>query len=239
VEIFNIWFWFLFLIIDLTLAVLMYRLWGKKGLYVLIAASIIAANIQVVKTVQLFGLVATLGNVLYGSIFFATDVLSEVYGRKSARRGVWLGFSALILMAIWMQLALIFIPDASDFAQDSMVTIFGLMPRIAAGSLTAYLLSQHHDIFAFHYWKDRTGGKYLWLRNCASTAVSQAIDSVVFCSIAFIGVFAWPVFFEILLTTYFLKFIVMLVDTPFIYWAKRFSNTVLAREQQESLVEGQ
>jgi len=144
----------------------------------------------------------------------------------------------MILMGIWIQLALIFIPDASDFAQDSMVTIFGLMPRIVAGSLIAYLLSQHHDIFAFHYWKDRTGGKYLWLRNCASTTISQAIDSVVFCSIAFIGVFDWPVFFEILLTTYFLKFIVMLVDTPFIYWAKRFSNTVLAHEQQESLVEG-
>jgi uncharacterized integral membrane protein (TIGR00697 family) len=239
VEIFNIWFWFLFLIIDLTLAVLMYRLWGKKGLYVLITASIIAANIQVVKTVQLFGLAATLGNVLYGSIFFATDVLSEVYGRKSARRGVWLGFSAMILFTIWMQLALIFIPDISDFTQGSLVTIFGLMPRIAAGSLAAYLLSQHHDIFAFHYWKDRTGGKYLWLRNCASTAVSQAIDSVVFCSIAFIGVFDWPVFFEILLTTYFLKFVVMLIDTPFIYWAKSFSKTVLAREQQESLVEGQ
>ena len=238
-EIFNIWFWFLFLIIDLTLAVLMYRLWGKKGLYVLIGASIIAANIQVVKTVQLFGLVATLGNVLYGSIFFATDVLSEVYGRKSARRGVWLGFSALILMVIWMQLGLIFIPDASDFSQGSLATIFGLLPRIAAGSLAAYFLSQHHDIFAFHYWKDRTGGRYLWLRNCASTAVSQAIDSVVFCSIAFIGVFTWPVFFEILLTTYFLKFVVMLVDTPFIYWAKSFSNKVLTREQQESLVEGQ
>jgi uncharacterized PurR-regulated membrane protein YhhQ (DUF165 family) len=47
------------------------------------------------------------------------------------------------------------------------------------------------------------------------------------------------VFFEILLTTYLLKFVVMLVDTPFIYWARSFSNTVLAREQQESLVEGQ
>jgi uncharacterized integral membrane protein (TIGR00697 family) len=239
VETFNIWFWFLFLIIDLTLAVLMYRLWGKKGLYVLIAASIIAANIQVVKTVQLFGLVATLGNVLYGSIFFATDVLSEIYGRKSARKGVWLGFSAMILITVWMQLALIFIPDASDFAQGSLETIFELMPRIAAGSLAAYLLSQHHDIFAFHYWKDRTGGKYLWLRNCASTAVSQAIDSIVFCAVAFIGVFTWPVFFEILITTYFLKFLVMLVDTPFIYWAKSFSKTVLAREKQESLVEGQ
>ncbi len=115
----------------------MYRLWGKKGLYIIIAASIIVANIQVVKTVQLFGLVATLGNVLYGSLFFTTDVLSEVYGKKSARRGVWLGFCAMILMTIWMQLALRFVPDASDCAQGSIETIFGLMPRIAAGSLIA------------------------------------------------------------------------------------------------------
>ena len=214
----------------------MYRLWGKKGLYIIIAASIIVANIQVVKTVQLFGLVATLGNVLYGSLFFATDVLSEVYGKKSARRGVWLGFCAMVLMTIWMQLALKFVPDASDFAQGSIETIFGLMPRIAAGSLIAYLLSQHHDVFAFHYWKGKTKGKYLWLRNCASTTVSQAIDSVVFCAIAFIGVFPWSVLVEILLTTYFLKFLVMLFDTPFIYWAKSFSKEVIAKEEKESLI---
>ncbi len=215
----------------------MYRLWGKKGLYIIIAASIIVANIQVVKTVQLFGLVATLGNVLYGSLFFATDVLSEVYGKKSARRGVWLGFCAMMLMTIWMQLALRFVPDASDFAQGSIETIFGLMPRIAAGSLIAYLLSQHHDVFAFHYWKGKTKGKYLWLRNCASTAVSQAIDSIVFCAIVFIGVFPWSVFVEILLTTYFLKFLVMLFDTPFIYWARSFSKKVIVKEEAESLIE--
>lgn len=215
----------------------MYRLWGKKGLYIIIAASIIVANIQVVKTVQLFGLVATLGNILYGSLFFATDVLSEVYGKQSARRGVWLGFCAMILMTIWMQLALRFIPDASDFAQGSMETIFGLMPRIAAGSLIAYLLSQHHDVFAFHYWKGKTKGKYLWLRNCASTTVSQAIDTILFVSIAFLGVFPSSVFFQILLTTYFLKFLVMLVDTPFIYWARSFSNRVIVKEKEESLLE--
>jgi len=215
----------------------MYRLWGSKGLYTIIAASIIVSNIQVVKTIQLFGLVATLGNVLYGSIFFATDVLSEVYGKKSARRGVWLGFCAMVLMTIWMQLALRFVPDASDFAQGSLETLFGLMPRIAAGSLIAYLLSQHHDVFAFHYWKDKTKGKYLWLRNCASTTVSQAIDTVVFCGIAFIGVFPWSVWVQILLTTYFLKFLVMLVDTPFIYWAKSFSKKVMVKEEEESLIE--
>ena len=99
---FNNLLWIGFILIDLSLAILIYRFFGKSGLYALIIASVITANIQVVKTVQLFGLVATLGNVLYGSIFFTTDVLSEVYGKKAARRGVWLGFIGMALMTLWM-----------------------------------------------------------------------------------------------------------------------------------------
>ena len=234
---FNNLLWVGFVLIDLGLAVIIYRFFGKFGLYALIVASVITANIQVVKTVQLFGMVATLGNVLYGSIFFTTDVLSEIYGKKAARRGVWLGFIGMALMTLWMQFGLKFIPDASDFAQSSMVTIFGLMPRVAAGSMVAYLLSQHHDIFAFHFWKDKTGGKALWLRNCASTMVSQAIDSVIFCTIALWGLFDINIWLQILATTYFLKWFVAVIDTPFIYLAKRLSKTVVAKESAITLVE--
>ncbi|MBN1862642.1 MAG: queuosine precursor transporter, partial [Dehalococcoidales bacterium] len=155
---FNNLLWVGFIFIDLGLVTLIYRFFGKTGLYVVIVASVIVANIQVVKTVAIFGLVATLGNVIYGSIFFATDILSEVYGKQTARRGVWFGFIGMALATLWMQLGLTFIPDASDFAQDSLVTIFGLMPRIAAGSVTAYLVSQHHDIWAFLFWKKKTQG---------------------------------------------------------------------------------
>ncbi|KKK89053.1 hypothetical protein LCGC14_2736970, partial [marine sediment metagenome] len=213
----NVWWWFLFLAVELVIAMSMFRLWGKKGLYVALAASIIVANIQVIKTVNLFGMVATLGNIIYASVFFCTDVLSEVYGKKAARKGVWLGFAALIIMVVEMQLALLFIPHAFDFAQDSLQTIFGLMPRIAIASLVAYLLSQHHDVWAFHFWKGKTGGKYLWFRNNASTMVSQAIDSLVFCAIAFIGVFDWNTWLQILASTYILKWVVAAIDTPFIY----------------------
>lgn len=234
---FNNLLWFGFILIDLSLAVLLYRLFGKFGLYTLIIASIITSNIQVLKTVQLFGLVATLGNVLYSSIFFATDILSEVYGKKAARRGVWLGFAGMVLMTLWMQIALRFIPDISDFAQGSLVTIFSLLPRIAAGSLIAYLISQHYDILAFHFWKNKTKGKFLWLRNNASTMVSQAIDSVIFTTIALWGLFDTNTWLQILVTTYFLKWIVALIDTPFIYLAKKFSPTVVARESNITLIE--
>ena len=218
---FNSLLWIGFILLDLGLVILIYRFFGKTGLYVVIVASIITANIQVVKTVEVFGFVATLGNVLYGSIFFATDILSEVYGRKAARRGVWLGFIGMLLMALWMQIGLRFIPHASDFAQGSLSTIFGLMPRIAAGSMVAYLVSQHHDIWAFLYWKKRTKGRFLWLRNNASTMASQAIDSIIFCSIALWGLYDTNTWLQILVSTYVMKLIVAAVDTPFLYLAKK------------------
>ena len=218
---FNNLLWVGFILLDLGLVTLIYRFFGKTGLYVVIVASIITANIQVVKTVEIFGFVATLGNVLYGSIFFATDILSEVYGKKAARRGVWLGFIGMLLMTLWMQLGLRFIPHASDFAQGPLSDIFGLMPRIAAGSMVAYLVSQHHDIWAFLYWKKRTKGRLLWLRNNASTMVSQAIDSIIFCSIALWGLYDTDTWLQILVSTYVMKLIVAAVDTPFLYLAKK------------------
>ena len=227
---FNSLLWVGFILLNLGLVTLIYRFFGKTGLYVVIVASVIIANIQVVKTVEIFGLVATLGNVIYGSIFFATDILSEVYGKRAARRGVWLGFIGMALATVWMQIGLKFIPHASDFAQRSLVTIFSLMPRIAAGSIVAYLTSQHHAIGAFLFWKDKTKGRFLWLRNNASTMVSQAIDSVIFCGIALWGVFDTATWREILLSTYLLKLVVAAIDTPFLYLAKRFSPKVIARE---------
>lgn len=229
-SVFNSLLWIGFIVIDLGLVLLIFRYFGKNGLYILIVASVITANIQVVKTVEIFGLVATLGNVLYGSIFFATDILNEVYGKKEARRGVWLGFIGMALMTLWMQFGLRFIPHASDFAQGPLSTIFGLMPRIAAGSMTAYLVSQHHDVWAFQFWKRKTQGRFLWVRNNASTLVSQAIDSAIFCLIAFWGVFDTGTWIEILTSTYLLKLVVGVIDTPFLYLAKRLSPTVLARE---------
>jgi uncharacterized integral membrane protein (TIGR00697 family) len=218
---FNNLLWFAFALVGLCSTVLVFRLFGRDGLYALVVAAVIIANIQVTKTVILFGLTATLGNVLYGTIFLATDVLNEVYGPREARRGVWLGFAAMVLTVLWMQLALWFNPGPEDFAQGALATVFGLLPRVAAGSLIAYLFSQHHDVFAFHFWRRKTQGRLLWLRNCASTMVSQAIDSVLFCFIALWGVFGLTTWLEILATTYLLKWAVAVLDTPFMYLAVR------------------
>ena len=212
--------WILFLIVDFSMALTAVYFFGRRALFVIIGASIIICNIQVMKTVELFGFVATLGNIVYGSIFLATDLMGETFGKKEARKGVWLGFYALLFMAVSMQFALWFTPHGSDFVHPAMETIFGFIPRVAFASVAAYLLSQHHDIWAFHFWRKVTRGRHLWLRNNLSTWVSQAIDSLVFVTLAFYGVFEKEVLLSILLTTYGIKVVVALLDTPMIYMGR-------------------
>ncbi|MCD6354941.1 MAG: queuosine precursor transporter [Prolixibacteraceae bacterium] len=222
--------WLAMLLTNFFLIILAYKLFGKWGLIMWIPIAVIVANIQVIQTVELFGLVATLGNIVYASSFLVTDILSENYGKQEAKKAVWIGFFSLISMTILMNLALVFIPLAGDgFAtttHEATSTIFKLMPRIAVASLFAYLLSQRHDVWAFHFWKNKfPGEKQLWIRNNLSTMISQLIDSMVFVSIAFYGVFEFKVLSEILVTTYLLKWAVAAADTPFVYWAKRiFKN---------------
>jgi hypothetical protein len=218
--------WIAFALTDLTMVLVMFRLFGRSGLLAMIVFSLIMCNIQVLKTVELFGLTTTLGNILYASIFLATDLLSEHYGKKAAQQGVLLGFSALVLSALYMQTALLFIPAATDFAQPHLKAVFDFLPRVALASICAYLVSQWHDIWAFHYIKAKTKGSRLWLRNNASTMISQFLDSSIFCLVAFWGVFPLEIWLEILLTTYLLKFAMAVLDTPFMYLARRFFPAV-------------
>lgn len=221
----NEMFWLVEILANFLLIIAAYKMFGKWGLIMWIPVATILANIQVVQTIQLFGFSATLGNVVYATSFLVTDILSENYGKKEAGKAVWIGFFSLIAMTLLMNLTLLFHPlPGDDFAQTThgaLSTIFSLMPRIALASLTAYIISQRHDVWAFHFWKRRfPSDRHLWLRNNLSTMVSQLFDSVIFVVIAFWGVFEPAILAEILITTYLLKWMVAAADTPFVYWAK-------------------
>jgi uncharacterized integral membrane protein (TIGR00697 family) len=218
--------WPLTVFIDLFVALLLFKLFKKEGLYLVIVANIIVCNIQVLKTVSLFGLTTTLGNVLYGSIYLTTDLLSETYGKKEANKGVWLGFTALLMMTIYMQLSLLLTPHPDDFASPHLEALFSLMPRVAAGSLTAYVSSQFLDVWMFHRWKNITGERLLWWRNNFSTTISQAVDTLLFCLIAFYGLYPVRVWWEIVFTTFLYKFIVALCDTPFVYFGRKIGKNL-------------
>ena len=217
------------LVINFVAILGLYRRLGLLGLYVWIPMAVIVANIQVVKTVELFGLTATLGNIAYASTFLATDIISENHGKEAANKAVWIGFVSIIAMTVFMNAALWYTPSPEDFAQEALSTIFGLMPRIALGSVAAYLVSQKHDIWAYQFWKERfPSDRAIWIRNNASTMVSQALDTLVFVAIAFWGQFPLPVLVEIFITTYAIKWLVAVFDTPFMYAAKYMYKKGLA-----------
>lgn len=220
---FNVLWGVLFVIVNFALFLACYRLFGKNGLYAWIGAATVLANIQVVKTIEIFGIVATLGNTIYATIYLTTDLLNEKYGEKEARKAVWFGFFTLVMSMVLMQMALKFVPQQSDISQEALETIFGLMPRLALGSLTAYFVSQFLDVRLFSKLKKAYPGRnQLWIRNNGSSLLSQLVDTLVFASIAFAGVYSWSVWWQIVLSTYLLKFIVSAASTPVIYVARNF-----------------
>ena len=227
---FNELLWIGFALLDLTLTLLVFRFFGRAGLFALIVMNVIICNIQVIKIVELFGFTTTLGNILYGGIFLVTDMLGEFYGKKEARKGIMLGFVTLVLAMLYMKIATIYIPAPADFIQPHLVAIFDLMPRIALASLVAYAISQTHDVWAFHFWREKTNGRFLWLRNNASTLVSQFIDTLVFCSISFICKFDTNDIIQIFISTYVIKAMVAILDTPFIYLSRFIHRRYMTEE---------
>ena len=179
--------WVGLLLTSFLIVILAYKLFGKTGLYVWTAVGVILANIQVMKTIQIFGLVTAMGNVIYSSLFLVTDIINENHSKKDAQKAVWIGFFVLIATTIIMQISIHFIPDESDFLSEHITAIFSFLPRIAFASLVAYLISQSHDVWFFAKLKKRHKKRYLWLRNNLSTIISQLIDNIIFSLIAFVG----------------------------------------------------
>ncbi|MBP2000524.1 putative integral membrane protein (TIGR00697 family) [Paenibacillus shirakamiensis] len=222
---FNFGWGVVFVLVNFAFFLLCYKFFGKKGLYAWIGVATVIANIQVVKTIDMFGIVMTLGNTMYVSLYLTSDLLNEKYGREEARKAVWFGFFTLIMTTIMMQMVLFFTPDQNDIAQPSMETIFGLLPQLAAGSLTAYFVSQFLDV-RLYAWirKFFPARNQLWIRNNGSTMISSFVDTLIFCSIAFYGLHSWSDWLEILFTTYIIKFVLTAVGTPFLYIARNFKH---------------
>lgn len=222
---FNNYFWFIFAIINFFMIVGVYKLFGKLGLFAWVVIGAFVANLQVIKFVDLFFFeAATLGNIMYGTIFLATDVLNEKYGKKEAKKAVYLSFVILIAITIIMRLSLLFIPSDIDTMQPHLEAIFTQVPQVVIASLIAYILSQLLDVYIFSKLKEnKKSARLLWLRNNGSTMVSQLIDTFIFVTIAFVGQLDFSTILAIGVSTYFIKVTVAALDTPFIYWMNKIT----------------
>ncbi|MEO0478531.1 MAG: queuosine precursor transporter [Planctomycetota bacterium] len=162
----------------------------------------------------------------YPITFLVTDLLSEVYGRRRANQVVTASFFSIPFVILAIELGKHF--DATSFStvdNETFNVVFGNGPRLLIGSMVAYLVAQFIDIRLFHFWKDLTKGRHLWLRNNASTMVSQLVDSSIVICILFVGVDAMPDepghqahdLIAMILTAWSFKLVFAAIDTPFAY----------------------
>ncbi|PLV59487.1 queuosine precursor transporter [Thermotoga sp. KOL6] len=175
------------------------------------------SNVIAGKLVNIGPFLVPIAVLCYPITFAVTDIISEVYGKRTAQKVVWTGFFASLILVVYSQIAVIY-PPASIFGNnEAFAKVFGSTPRIVFASILAYIISQSHDVWAFHFWKRVTKGSHLWIRNNLSTMVSQFIDTLVFITIAFLGTVPITVLVKMIFSQYAVKLIIALIDTPFVY----------------------
>jgi len=178
------------------------------------------------------------GVLAYPLTFLITDLLSELYGRKLTNKVVVSGFGALLLVLIILKLGGAFNAiDSSPVNDAAYATVFANSWRVIVASMVAYLVAQLIDVRLFHFWKRLTKGKHLWLRNNASTILSQLVDTALVVGVLFIGVEPINKILLFILHGWLFKMLCALADTPLLYltvWAgrKKFN---LAQNQELSL----
>lgn len=189
---------------------------------------LVISNILAVKPVVVAdGIIVPAAVIAYALTFPITDIVNEIWGRKRANALVWAGLATSLIVAAMVRIA-IWMPAAPFWSlQDAFQEILASNFRIVLASMAAYLVSQLHDVWAFSFWKKKTEGKHLWLRNNASTLVSQFMDTGIFITLAFYGV--WPSILPVIIAQFAIKALIALADTPLVYlmvaWLRRINET--------------
>lgn len=192
-------------------------MYGFTLLTSLFIGGLIIADVLASKIIMIGSLTVSAGVLAYSITFTCTDILGEVFGKEKTRKVVMAGFITKVLVLVLMQISILW--PAAVFWKDQAAyeTVLNAGSRIVIASIFAYLTSQFTDVWIFSKIKEKTEGKYLWLRNNVSTIISQFIDTVIFITIAFYGVYPNNVVLSIIIGQWFIKILVALIDTPFVY----------------------
>ena len=199
---------------------------NKKDIVYVILAGIFITNAVVAeliggKLITVFGVPMSVGILPWPIVFVTTDLINEYFGEKGVRK-----LSLLTASLIAYTFVILFIAMQIPAMQgDKLVTddqfngVFGQSMWIIVGSITAFMVSQLIDVSIFHFVKNKTGGKMIWLRSTGSTLISQLFDSFIVLGIAFwmTGKMTTEVFIASALTGYLVKMIIAIVLTPLIY----------------------
>jgi uncharacterized integral membrane protein (TIGR00697 family) len=192
------------------------------GIVVIFVTCLITANVTAVKLVSLFGFILPAAILIFPLSYITGDVLTEVYGYRTARRVIWLGFfcNLVAVVAIWVGQVL---PPAPFWdAQAAYERILGYTPRLLVASFLAYLMGEFANAFVLAKMKIATKGRWLWSRTIGSTLVGQALDSLVFMTLAFVGTMPVSILIGAVVTQWLAKSIYETLATPFTYLVVNF-----------------
>ena len=188
------------------------------GLACFFVTCLLISNIIAGKIVVIFGLTLPAAVILFPATYIFGDVLTEVYGYQRTRLIIWCGFIANLLMSAVFMITLSL--PYPDFWKDQAAfqTVLGFTPRVVMASLTAYLVGEFSNSIVLSQLKLACQGRWLWIRTIGSTLVGEGLDTLVFITLAFYGIFPGPVLAGMLLGQYLWKVVYEIIATPLTYW---------------------
>ncbi len=178
---------------------------------------LITSNIVSSKVATIHGLTLGCGIFLFPIDYIFGDVFTEVYGYARSRRVIWIGFACAGLASFFFWLADVMTPAPVYHDQAAFHSVLGQLPRVVAASLTAYVIGEFCNSYVLARMKVLTRGRHLWSRTIGSTVVAEAIDSVVFYPLAFIGTWTPHTVLVVAITNYLIKVAVEVLLTPLTY----------------------
>jgi hypothetical protein len=187
---------------------------------ILLLSNVLGAGKRAVIELPFVGLWPFGAGILFFPISYVIgDVLTEVYGYARARRCIWVGTAALLFMTFMSWVVVKLPPDAGWTGQPAYESVFGQVPRIVFASIIAFWAGEFVNSLVLAKMKVWTDGRALWSRTIGSTVVGQAVDSLLFYPLAFMGTEGWPpdVVVKVMLTQWALKAAVEVLFTPLTY----------------------
>lgn len=180
---------------------------------ILLCSNIIGAG----KVTTIAGFTFSAGVLFFPLSYVFGDVLTEVYGYARSRRVVWAGFAALGFAAFMSWVVVQLPPGEGWGGQAAHAAIFGQTPRIAVASLCGYFAGEFVNSYVLAKMKLWSRGRCLWMRTVGSTIVGEAVDSLVFYPLAFLGVWDTDLVLTVMVTNYGLKVAWEALLTPVTY----------------------
>jgi queuosine precursor transporter len=180
---------------------------------ILLCSNLIGAE----KVITIWGFTCGAGILFFPISYFFNDILTEVYGYARSRKVVWAGFSAMAFASL-MATVVIHLPPAQGWIhQKAYETVFGETPRIVLASLTAFFCGEFTNSFVLAKMKVVLNGRMLWTRTIGSTIAGEAVDSLIFYPVAFLGFWPNNLLVTVMITNYALKVLWEVIATPLTY----------------------